>query len=100
MSKKTMEINPEHPIIKKLLDSEDADNVHRDLIWLMYESSLLNSGFTLPRPAHFTNRINRLVSLGLGLDNQEEDDDIPDEVEEVSKDDGSGDDDDGMEEVD
>ena len=98
-AKKTMEINPGHPIIKKLLDSNDADNIHKDLIWLMYESSLLNSGFTLPRPAHFTNRINRLVSLGLGLDNQEEDDDdIPDEVDEVSNDDVG--DDDGMEEVD
>ena len=98
-AKKTMEINPGHPIIKKLLDSNDTDNVHKDLIWLMYESSLLNSGFTLPRPTHFTNRINRLVSLGLGLENQEDDEgeDIPDEVEEVSNDDG---DDDGMEEID
>ena len=79
-SKKTMEINPEHPIIGKLMESDKLDETSKNLIWLMYESSLLNSGFTLDKPTSFTSRINRLIQLGLGIDTtvEEEEEDIED----------------------
>ena len=76
-SKKTMEINPGNKIIKKvkeLLSSEDDNHkTTNDLIWLMYESSLLSSGFTLENPSKFTSRINRLIELGLNIYEDEED---------------------------
>ena len=100
-SKKTMEINPEHPIISKLMETDLKAETTKNLIWLMYESSLLNSGFSLDRPTTFTNRINRLIGLGLGIDNEddnEEDDDIP--VEEETSENHENEDEDDMEEVD
>ena len=74
-SKKIMEINPEHPIISKLIELNNKDSTTQNLIWLMYESSLLNSGFTLQKPTSFTNRINKLIGLGLGLDDTSDNED-------------------------
>jgi len=80
-SKKTMEINPTISIINALREKADADQSDktvRDLIWLLYDTSLLTSGFSLDEPATFSSRIHRLVKLGLSLDDDDED---ADEVE-------------------
>ena len=99
--KKTMEINPEHPIISKLMETELKSESTRNLIWLMYESSLLNSGFTLDRPTKFTNRINRLIGLGLGIDEVEDIEEDNDPIPELNDADADADEEEGtMEEVD
>merc|ERR1712086_740841 len=72
-SKKTMEINPTNAIINALREKADADQSDktvRDLIWLLYDTSLLTSGFSLDEPATFSARIHRLVKLGLSLDDE------------------------------
>ena len=61
-SKKIMEINPTHPIIKGLLKSDPPS---KDVIWMLYEVALLTSGFTLPKPTAFASRIHKLLELGL-----------------------------------
>merc|ERR1712176_130066 len=53
-SKKTMEVNPTNSIIKALREKAEADQSDKtvkDLIWLMYDTSLLTSGFPLEEPA-------------------------------------------------
>ena len=97
--KKTMEINPEHPIISKLMENDLKSESTRNLIWLMYESSLLNSGFTLEQPTKFTNRINKLIGLGLGIDEVDDTEEDNDPIPELNDEDEDADEG-TMEEVD
>merc|ERR1712115_240955 len=82
-SKKTMEVNPTNSIVKALREKADADQSDKtvkDLIWLLYDTSLLTSGFSLDEPSTFASRIHRLVKLGLSIDDDDdgEGDDIED----------------------
>merc|ERR1712224_434322 len=70
-SRKTLEINPENPIINELMkrsDVDSGDKTVKDLILLLFETALLNSGFSLEEPSTFTDRIHRMVKLGLSLE--------------------------------
>jgi len=73
-AKKHLEVNPDHSIIKALKDKVDVDKNDKsvkDLVLLMYETALLASGFSLEDPATHANRINRMIKLGLGIDEDE-----------------------------
>lgn len=100
VSKKTMEINPYHSIMKALKErvaADKSDKTVKDLIWLLYESALLISGFNLEEPTQFGNRIFRMIKLGLALeDDQPDDTDLPPLDEGVAVDGGDS----KMEEVD
>merc|ERR1712137_99131 len=103
VSKKTMEINPKHSImieLKKKAAADKSDKTVKDLIWLLFDTSLLTSGFNLDEPTQFAGRIHRMIKLGLRIDDDDEglgdDDDLP-PLEEV---DGAVDEASRMEEVD
>ncbi|VAI18808.1 unnamed protein product [Triticum turgidum subsp. durum] len=76
-SKKTMEINPENAImdeLRKRADADKNDKSVKDLVMLLFETSLLTSGFSLEDPNTFGTRIHRMLKLGLSID---EDDEAP-----------------------
>merc|ERR1711978_389022 len=78
MAKKTMELNPTHPIIKALKDkfgADGADKSAKDLVFLLYETALLTSGFTPDDPSSFSGRIHKLIRLGLSIGGDDEADD-------------------------
>ena len=69
-SSKIFEINPYSDIIINLNDKykqDENDKTVKDLIWLLYETTLINSGFTMDNPNDYTNRIHRLIRLGLDI---------------------------------
>merc|ERR1712022_21825 len=101
VSKKTMEVNPKHSImteLKKKAAADKSDKTVKDLIWLLFDTSLLTSGFNLEEPTQFAGRIHRMIKLGLSIDDDDEglDDDLP-PLEEVE---GAADEASKMEEVD
>jgi len=77
MSKKTLEVNPSNAIISSLREHLSADKEHktvRKVVWLLYETSLLTSGFSLEEPTEFAKRIHHLIKMGLSI-NEDEDED-------------------------
>ena len=73
LAKKTLELNPHHPVIKEMLtkvkeaDGGEVDTETTEYAELLYNMALLNSGFLIENPNEFTLPLNRLLKLGFGL---------------------------------
>jgi molecular chaperone HtpG len=104
-AKKHMEINPDHPIVEIMRTKAEADKNDKslkDLVWLLYETALLTSGFSLDDPQVHASRIHRMIKMGLGLDGDDDVVDNADEEDMPALEDDAADEDDTsrMEEVD
>merc|ERR1712051_100349 len=75
-AKKHLEINPDHSIVETLRGKAEADKNDKsvkDLVHLLFETSLLSSGFALEDPAVHAARIHRMIKLGLCIDDDDVD---------------------------
>jgi molecular chaperone HtpG len=61
--KKTLEINPRNSIIKSLINKDETEV--RDIVWLLYETALVSSGFSLDEPNSFVHRIHKILQAGI-----------------------------------
>lgn len=86
--KKSLEINPRHPLIKELLrrvQSDKSDETARSMANIMFETATLRSGFMLRDTSSFASRVEVLLrkTLGIPEDAQvEEEPEIPEDEEE------------------
>ncbi|XP_036106367.1 heat shock protein HSP 90-beta-like [Molossus molossus] len=71
MANKHLEVNPDHPTVETLRQRAEADKNEeavKDLVGLLFETALLSSGFSHGDPQTHSNRIYRMIKLGLGID--------------------------------
>jgi heat shock protein 90kDa beta len=71
LAKKTLELNPHHPVIKEMLQrvkaDENADEETREYGTLLYNMALLNSGFLIENPTEFIIPMQKLLKVGFGI---------------------------------
>lgn len=80
VSKKTLEVNTDHPIIQTLrakIAADASDKTVRDLSHLLFDTAMLQSGFTLENPNSFADRIHRMIKMGLSIDSSAETETLP-----------------------
>lgn len=90
--KKTLEINPKHPLIKEMLkrvNANEEDQTASDLAVVLFETATLRSGYQLADTKAYGDRIERMLrlSMNVGLDEQveEEPEEEPEEPEEPAE---------------
>uniref|UniRef100_A0A674CZV1 Endoplasmin n=1 Tax=Salmo trutta TaxID=8032 RepID=A0A674CZV1_SALTR len=86
--KKTLEINPKHPLIKEMLKriSTDAeDQTASDLAMVLFETATLRSGYQLQDTKAYGDRIERMLRLSMNVDLNEQVEEEPEEAAEAEE---------------
>merc|ERR1712142_980375 len=69
--RKTLEINPNHPVVVDLLTKIKADKSDKaalDTAQVLFQTALIESGYEIADPSALVNRVYRLMSKELGVD--------------------------------
>merc|ERR1712137_241746 len=69
--RKTLEINPNHPVVIDLLSKIKAnkeDKAAKDTAQVLFQTALIESGYDIADPSALVNRVYRLMSKELGVD--------------------------------
>ncbi|KAK7043283.1 hypothetical protein SK128_027016, partial [Halocaridina rubra] len=106
--KKTLEINPRHPLIKELLrrvEDDSSDPVAKNIATMMYHTATLRSGYMLKDTVDFSKSVEEMMRQTLGVsinepvEEEPEIEEEPDEDEQLLEDDEYGEDEGEMEEM-
>merc|ERR1712185_176761 len=98
--RKTLEVNPNHPVIVDLLSKVKADKDNKaaiDTAQVLFQTALIESGYEIADASALVNRVYRLMSKELGVDpdapiKEVEVPEEEEEAEEEDKDDADSDD--------
>ena len=86
-SKKIMEINPEHPIIRRLQSSvtntDMSESSRKDVVKLLFDTALLNSGYTQEDTSSFVDRVLKMMMAGMDMETGDSTVSVSDQVDEV-----------------
>merc|ERR1712186_107543 len=90
--RKTLEINPRHPVVSDLLSKIKADKEDKtavDTAQVLFQTALIESGYDIADPSALVNRVYRLMSKELGVDPDAplKEVEVPEEEEEAEEDD-------------
>merc|ERR1711879_330452 len=69
--RKTLEVNPNHPVIVDLLSKvkgDKEDKASLDTAQVLFQTALIESGYEIADPSALVNRVYRLMSKELGVD--------------------------------
>jgi|Transcript_39184 hypothetical protein len=109
LAKKTLELNPSHPVMKKMLNElkeneGELSMASTEYADLLFQMAVLNSGFAVENPMDLTEPLERLIKVGFGLARDEPCEEIEieldDDEEEEGQDGEDGEADEGTEEID
>merc|ERR1739844_633144 len=94
--RKTLEVNPNHPVIADLLSKVKADKDDKpalDTAQVLFQTALLESGYEIADPSALVNRVYRLMSKELGVDPDAplKEVEVPEEEEEAEEEKDEGD---------
>merc|ERR1712137_811666 len=103
--RKTLEINPNHPVVIDLLSkikADKEDKAAKDTAQVLFQTALIESGYEIADPSALVNRVYRLMSKELGVDPDAplKEVEVPEEEEEAEEEDDKDDEGDGEEEED
>merc|ERR1712083_121495 len=95
--RKTLEINPNHPVVVDLLSkikADKEDKAAKDTAQVLFQTALIESGYEIADPSALVNRVYRLMSKELGVDPDAplKEVEVPEEEEEPEEDDKDEDD--------
>merc|ERR1712176_1339780 len=100
--RKTLEVNPNHPVVADLLvkvKADKEDSAAKDTAQVLFQTALIESGYDIADPSALVNRVYRLMSKELGVDPDAplkevevpDDEEEAEEKDEEEKDDGKKD---------
>merc|ERR1712137_1276770 len=101
--RKTLEINPNHPVVIDLLSkikADKEDKAAKDTAQVLFQTALIESGYEIAEPSALVNRVYRLMSKELGVDPDAplKEVEVPEEEEEAEEEEEEEKDDDEKEE--
>merc|ERR1711879_157725 len=71
MSKKVLELNPSHELVKELLAVVPENQLATDMAQLLFDTAALHSGFALDDAATFAKSIHRMMAMGIANTDRE-----------------------------
>ena len=96
LAKKTLELNPNHPVMKTMLNElKENDGTMSDASTeyanLMFQMAIINSGFLVENPMDLTEPLEKLIKVGFGLARDEPIEEIEVELDDEEEEDEEAD---------